>query len=242
MKYVILAAGASSRFNQGYNKTLAKVGNTTILEHIVSGVADQEIIVLVGYDADNIKELLAKKFPTTSFTFVHNDWSYKTNNLYSLWLAKEYLIGNEFITINGDLIFDHRILNTVLDHTGAGVAVSTNTSEQELDYPKAFIDGGLIYDLKRGTAFNWETFGYAIGIYKFSEELSTVFFTYCDGMPYTYLSTAGFHDPIYDLVEFYNQAVYPIDIGDYLWTDVDTTEDLLRANKYIKEIYKCQTK
>ncbi len=69
---IVLAAGASQRM-KGKNKLLLDFGHKTVLETTVSNILDagiQEVIVVVGNEADRVKEAI-KQLPVTVIENLH---------------------------------------------------------------------------------------------------------------------------------------------------------------------------
>ena len=111
MKGVILAAGRSTRLypvTLHTPKCLLKVGNKTMIERQIEyfkkcGIED--MIVIVGFHESKIKEVLGD-----SVKYILNPDFSTTNNIYSLFLAKEDLKGEEFVCVYSDLFFTPKIL------------------------------------------------------------------------------------------------------------------------------------
>ena len=68
--------------------------------------------------------------------------------------------------------------------------------------------------------------GYAIGVYKFNKELSNLFFKEAKLFLEKDLN-AGFHDPLTNL--FNKIIIEKFDTKHYLWTDIDTFDDIEKA-------------
>jgi choline kinase len=104
----------------------------------------------------------------------------------------------------------------------------------EIDSPGTIIDSGRIYDLGRHIPRS-KNGGYAIGVYKFNEELSRAFFKEAE----TLLSNniqAGFHDPLPSL--FKNYPVYAHSTQGLSWADVDEPAEIPQMERTIKRIIK----
>jgi choline kinase len=118
MKAVILAAGRGTRIRSVHGehpKCLIEVDNTTILDHqldALSIVGINDIAIVVGYEK---KQIIAhvndRKLLTQRIRFIENPAFAITNNIYSLWLALDWLRDDSFIVLNADVIFDPEILN-----------------------------------------------------------------------------------------------------------------------------------
>jgi L-glutamine-phosphate cytidylyltransferase len=121
MKAVILAAGRGTRIRSVHGerpKCLIEVDNTTILDHQLDALAMagiNDIAIVVGYEKEQIiAHVNAMKLITQNVHFIENPVFASTNNIYSLWLALDWLRGDSFIVFNADTIFDPEILHLAL--------------------------------------------------------------------------------------------------------------------------------
>ena len=121
MKAVILAAGRGTRIRSLHGehpKCLIEVDNTTILDHqldALSMVGISDVAIVVGYEKEQIiAHVNARRLLTQRIHFIENPVFASTNNIFSLWLALDWLRGDSFIVLNADLIFDPEILNLAL--------------------------------------------------------------------------------------------------------------------------------
>jgi choline kinase len=116
MKAVILAAGRGTRIRSVHGerpKCLIEVDDSTILDHqlaalFTAGIHD--IAIVVGYKKEQIIAHVNNNYPGKRVHFVENPVFAITNNIYSLWLALDWLRGDNFIVLNADVIFDPAIL------------------------------------------------------------------------------------------------------------------------------------
>jgi choline kinase len=121
MKAVILAAGQGTRIRSVHGehpKCLIEVDNTTILDHqldALSMVGINDVAIVIGYEKEqiiahvNVRQLLTQKIH-----LIENPAFAITNNIYSLWLALDWLRGDSFIVLNADVIFDPEILDVAV--------------------------------------------------------------------------------------------------------------------------------
>ena len=121
MKAVILAAGRSTRIRSVHGerpKCLIEVDNTTILDHqleALSMVGIHDVAIVVGYEKEQIiVHVNARRLLTQKILFIENSAFAITNNIYSLWLALDWLRGDSFIVLNADVIFDPEILDLAM--------------------------------------------------------------------------------------------------------------------------------
>ena len=119
MKAVILAAGQGTRIRSVHGehpKCLIEVDNTTILDHQLDSLSlagIRDVAIVVGYEKEQIIHHVMKRKASNlqRIHFIENQAFAITNNIYSLWLALEWLRNDSFIVLNADVIFDAEILD-----------------------------------------------------------------------------------------------------------------------------------
>jgi choline kinase len=122
MKAVILAAGQGTRIRSVHGehpKCLIEVDNTTILDHqleALSMAGIDDVAIVVGYEKEQIMAHVKsrKASVTQRIRFFENPAFAITNNIYSLWLALEWVSGDSFVVLNADVIFDPEILSAAV--------------------------------------------------------------------------------------------------------------------------------
>ena len=119
-KAVILDAGEGRRLRpltEFAPKCLLRLNGITILEHQLSNLAEcgiKKVILVVGYRANQIFQKLTGKNFGLDLNFIQNPVYYKTNTVFSLWLAKNE-IKEDFIYLNGDVVFHKKVLMRLLN-------------------------------------------------------------------------------------------------------------------------------
>src|SRR5215470_17000799 len=119
MKAVILAAGQGTRIRAVHGecpKCLIKVDDKTILDHQIDGLSRagiEQIAIVVGYEKEQIIRHVQGRLGLSQkpkVDFIENPAFAITNNIYSLWLAQDWIGGDGFVCLNADVILDARIL------------------------------------------------------------------------------------------------------------------------------------
>lgn len=237
MKAVILAAGQGTRIRSVHGehpKCMIEVDNATILDHqldalYAAGISD--VAIVVGYEKEQIiNHVMNRKVSNIQrVSFIENPAFAITNNIYSLWLALEWLRGDSFVVLNADVIFDPDVL---------GIAVLTNAPISMIVDPlwrdetmKVIIHGDRVMQMSK--KISREQFsGTYIGITIFSKEIQARFF---DEMR-TLISAGRVND-------FFNVAVQElVDEGVHVgytstdglaWAEIDDPMDLSFAQQNV---------
>lgn len=122
MKAVILAAGRGKRlmpFTENSPKCLVRVGGKPILFYQLSTLQKygiNDVVIASGYKEDSIREYVAKAFPEFKTIFVSNPEYLATDDIYSLYLAKNYL-NEDCLLLDSDVLFHHSVIGRLLAAT-----------------------------------------------------------------------------------------------------------------------------
>lgn len=117
---LLLAAGTGSRLwplTDDAPKCLTEVSGTTILERLVYSLRSRgfkRLVVVVGYLDHCIRKALHTSVGGLKIEFIHSSRFRTTNNIYSLWLARN-AIQDPFVLFESDLIFDTDLLDEMLE-------------------------------------------------------------------------------------------------------------------------------
>ncbi len=113
---LLLAAGMGSRLNpltQSEPKCHTMINGTSILERLVICLERQgfkRLVVVTGHLEHRIQEFLGNQAGGISVEYIFSPLYETTNNIYSLWLARER-IHEPFLLIESDLVFDGSLLD-----------------------------------------------------------------------------------------------------------------------------------
>ena len=122
MQAIILAAGMGKRLGcltKENTKCMVKVCGTTLIERLLNQIVQHEfnqIVIVVGHFGDKLKNLVGDNYKGIPVKYVENPIYQTTNNIYSLYLAKNYLVNDDTVLFESDLIFDDTILTALLDN------------------------------------------------------------------------------------------------------------------------------
>lgn len=118
MKIIILAAGRGERLmplTQNTPKPLIDMGNgNTLLEEQMISIQEAGVIngimLVIGYLAEQIEaKIRAYNEKGFRISTLYNPFWKVSNNLLSLWLARQTIIENDVMITNGDNIFSPRV-------------------------------------------------------------------------------------------------------------------------------------
>ena len=161
MKIIILAAGIGSRLGNTLPKPLTTLKNgksimQMMIENLSSKFNIDDINVVVGYK----KNLIMESFP--SLSYIYNPFFDSTNTSKSLLMALKKNNNSGILWLNGDVIFDLRILDIIEKKIQDGfsfISVNTNgVAEEEVKYT---VKNGFVNELSKSVK---NGLGEAVGI------------------------------------------------------------------------------
>lgn len=129
MQAIILAAGMGKRLKEltsNATKCMVEVNGVTMIERTLSQLDAlnlERIVVVVGYEGQKLMEYIGTLDIQTPVEYVNNDVYYKTNNIYSLYLAKDYLLEDDTLLLESDIIFESAVLQRLLDNPYPSLAL-----------------------------------------------------------------------------------------------------------------------
>jgi choline kinase len=210
-----------SRLGMPYPKplTVLRTGQS-ILAHQIANLSRhislEDILVVVGFK----KELIMEAFP--KLMFVYNDRYDTTNTSKSLLNALEHLGDTDVLWLNGDVVFDARVLDLMMKPSQSCMAVnSAAVGDEEVKYRTA--RDGRIVEVSKHVA---KPEGEAVGINRVIRRdlpLLIESLRACNDMDYF---ERGIELSLKEGARF-----FPIDVNSYPCTEVDFAEDLERANR-----------
>ena len=145
MQGLMLAAGMGKRlgkYTQGNTKCMLEVAGETLIERAVNALKSagiHRLIMVVGYKSENLKNFIKQKIKDMEIIFIDNDNYDKSNNIYSLYLAKDWLEKDDTIMLESDLIFEDRMIQELVANKNKDVALVAKY-EQWMDGTVVTID------------------------------------------------------------------------------------------------------
>ena len=142
MQSIILAAGLGSRLGEltkECTKCMVKINGITLIERMLRQLdryGMDRIIIVTGYKGDILKDYVQNLGINTPVVFVDNSDYRHTNNIYSLWLTREFLEEMDSLVLESDMIFEDRVIEKMLAvDNGCGTFVAR---------PRPWMDGSIV--------------------------------------------------------------------------------------------------
>jgi histidinol-phosphate/aromatic aminotransferase/cobyric acid decarboxylase-like protein/choline kinase len=181
MQAIILAAGMGNRlgkYTQNNTKCMLSINGKTLAERALDALDNAGIkkcVFVVGYKKENVIAFLGSRYKNIDITYVSNDIYDKTNNIYSLYLAKDHLIQDDTLLLESDLIFEDRIISEMLaDNNPTIAAVAHFESWMDGTVVQLSDNNGIAAFIPK-KLFNFDhkdSYYKTVNIYKFSRNFS----------------------------------------------------------------------
>lgn len=181
MQAIILAAGMGKRlheYTRDNTKCMVRVNGITIIERCLR-ILDRKklsrIVIVVGYKGENLVEFIDSLNIVTPICYINNHIYDKTNNIYALALAKEYLCCEDTLLLESDLVFEEKVIDLLLEDSRSTL-VLVDKFESWMDGTCMELDADdCIVNFIPGKHLKFsekEKYYKTVNIYKFSKNFS----------------------------------------------------------------------
>jgi NDP-sugar pyrophosphorylase family protein len=246
MQALILAAGTGSRlkqYTQKVPKCMVPVNGVPMIERAIDSLVEagiKKLYIGLGYKAEVLKKFIADTFSQERLNgmkigFVENPVYDKTNNIYSLWLAREIFTQDDTVLLESDLVFKKDLIKNLVQAKEKNLAV-VSRYEDWMDGTCATLDTDKnILDFIPKSAQNpadAANYYKTVNIYKFGRDFTQSYY-----LPFlqTFMDVFGKNNYYETCLKFLAQTdptllkAYPIP-GD-VWYEIDNPDDLREAEK-----------
>lgn len=244
MQALMLAAGMGKRlgrYTKNATKCMVQVNGTTLIERAIEALVKarvKKLTIVVGYKGDVLINFINSKFNKDKLKgmkieFIENKVYDKTNNIYSLFLARERLCDDDTILLESDIIFKPEIIAKLIKTKDKNLAV-VSRFESWMDGTCALLDeDGNITGILDKSRFNWsDTQNYykTVNIYKFSKEFSKEYY-----VPFleAYQKAFGkndYYEQVLKVLSFLSASTLKgLSISSDAWYEIDDPADLAIA-------------
>ncbi len=190
MQALMLAAGMGKRlgrYTQNGTKCMVQVNGKALIEYAIEALVNagiKKFTLVTGYRSDILKSFLSSKFNDKNLNgmkieYIENPVYDKTNNIYSLWLAKDVLSSDDTILLESDLIFDSKVLNDLISNPEKNLAMVSHF-EPWMDGTCTLLDKEKnIVGMLDKAHFNWNDISdyyKTVNIYKLSKAFSEKYY------------------------------------------------------------------
>lgn len=220
-------------FTQNNTKCMVEVNGVRLIDRLLtqlSALSLERVVIVTGYEGDKLRQYVGTEYNGLTIKYIHNPVYDKTNNIYSLSLAREQLQADDTLLIESDLIFEDSLFRMILDCPDPNVALVAKY--------ESWMDGTMVrIDEERNivnfipkkafkysdTAFYYKT----VNIYKFSKEFSSNHY-----VPFldAYLRVLGnneYYEQVLRVITLIdNSNIKALPLNGQKWYEIDDVQDL----------------
>ena len=240
MQAIILAAGMGKRLGnltQNNTKCMIKVNGVTLIERLLHQLENvnvpnslSRIVIVTGYEGQNLKNYIATlgiKFP---IEYVDNPIYATTNNIYSLYLAKDYLLEEDTLLFESDLIFEDSVIERIAQNPYPSLALvdkfeswmdGTVVTLDEEDNIKRFIPG------RKFSHEETESYYKTVNIYKFSRDFSRTHYVPFLAAYSKALGNNEYYEQVLRVIALLDKPeIKALRLNGEAWYEIDDVQDL----------------
>ena len=240
MQALMLAAGMGKRlgaYTNNQTKCMVKVGGRTLLEHAADALrlaGIRKFVIVAGYESEKLIAFAKEKLSDFDLDFVVNRDYATTNNIYSLYMARDKLQEDDTILLESDLIYEPTLIRQLVEAEAPNM-VAVAKYEQWMDGTVTLLDdNGVIREFIEKKDFSFasaDRYYKTVNVYKFSKAFSADQYVpflcayiraYGENQYYEMVLKALAHLPFAGLRAF--------EMGDMKWYEIDDVQDLDIAN------------
>ena len=237
MQAIILAAGMGKRLGeltQNNTKCMVPVNGTPLIDRLLNQLKDfnlNRVVIVVGYEGQKLVDYIGNRYDESlRIEYVFNPIYDKTNNIYSLALAKQQMEEDDTLLLESDLIFDTSMLDLIVNDPFPNLALVAKY-ETWMDGTMVRIDeDNNIVNFVPKAAFRYEDvdkYYKTVNIYKFSKEFSkTKYVPFLDAYS-TAVGNNEYYENVLRIISFLNNKdLKAIPISSEKWYEIDDKQDL----------------
>ena len=236
MQAIILAAGMGKRlgeYTKNNTKCMVPVNGVPLIDRVLNQLSSlklSRVVIVVGYEGQKLIDYIGNEYNGLKIEYIFNSIYDKTNNIYSLALAKDKMQEDDTLLLESDLIFDDRLFGLVVDNPCPNLALVAKY--------EAWMDGTMVQiDDERNIvnfvpkeAFRHEqadSYYKTVNIYKLSKEFSANRY-----VPFleAYMKAIGnneYYENVLRILSFLDcKDLKALPITDEKWYEIDDKQDL----------------
>lgn len=236
MQAIILAAGMGKRLKeltQNSTKCMVKVNGQTLIERMLSQIDSRDfsrIVIVVGYEGQKLIDYISTLNVKKPIVYVENPIYDKTNNIYSLSLAKDYLCEEDTVLFESDLIFEGSVIDELLEDPRDTLALVDKYESWMDGTCVKLLDDDSIEAFVPGKQFKFDeikNYYKTVNIYKFSKHFSqTHYVPFLDAYTQALGSNEYYEQVLRVITMLDDPEIKAKRLNGQLWYEIDDIQDL----------------
>lgn len=255
MQAIILAAGMGRRLGEltkNNTKCMVEVNGVKLIDRVLTYLSHldlKRIVIVVGYQAENLVNHVENQYGSLNIEFVENPIYDKTNNIYSLALAKDKFKEDDTLLLESDLIYEESMLRLLVDNQQPDLALVAKY-EKWMDGTMVTIDDdcNILNFISKKEFKQTEVDKYykTVNIYKFSKSyINNQYLPLLEAYCQMKGNNEYYEEVLRVLTMIDKSSLKALPIGDEKWYEIDDIQDLdiaetifaegdLKLKKYMK--------
>lgn len=255
MQAIILAAGMGRRLGEltkNNTKCMVEVNGVKLIDRVLtylSHLSLKRIVIVVGYKAENLVNYIENQYGNLNVEFVENPIYDKTNNIYSLALAKDKFKEDDTLLLESDLIYEESMLRLLVDNQQPDLALVAKY-EKWMDGTMVTIDDDCnilnFISKKEFKQSEVDKYYKTVNIYKFSKSyINNQYLPLLEAYCQMKGNNEYYEEVLRVLTMIDKTSLKALPIGDEKWYEIDDIQDLdiaetifaegdLKLKKYMK--------
>lgn len=244
MKAVILAAGVGSRlhpFTADRPKALVDVAGKPLLFRTLDrlaavGISGPDVIIVAGYRQDVLRARLAQA-GRGDCTVVFNEKFEEWNNFWSLYVARAAVGNQAFLQLDGDVLFDAKVLPRMLDAPGEALLATDVRPELDPETMKVQTNGDAAHRVRAVSKKldPKQCLGEYIGVTRLSAGAAGAVFDELLQLSREGLTNEYYEHAYHRLMGRGAVTFQAVDVADCAVTEIDDVADLRRADRLVDD-------
>lgn len=236
MQAIILAAGMGKRLKdltKNNTKCMVKVNGVSLIDRMLHQIEKQHvsrIVIVVGYEGKKLIDYIGSLDITTPITYIDNPIYDKTNNIYSLSLASDWLLKDDTLLFESDIIFEDSVLEALVNDKRETLALvdkyeswmdGTCLELNEDDSIDAFVPGKKLNFTDTGKYYK------TVNIYKFSRDFSSKYYVPFLEAYQKALGENEYYEQVLKVITMLDEPVLKAKrLNGQKWYEIDDIQDL----------------
>ena len=237
MQAIILAAGMGRRlgeYTKDNTKCMLPVNGVRLIDRVLTQLSPlglTRVVIVVGYQGQNLIDYLGHRYDNHfPIEYVENPIYDKTNNIYSLALAKQQLQEDDTLLIESDLIYDDGLFQLLLNNPYPNLALVAKY-ESWMDGTMVRLDDEQnIVDFVSKEAFSFkevDTYFKTVNIYKFSKGFSrTKYVPFLDAYCTAVGNNEYYENVLRIITSLNDHSLKALPLTHEKWYEIDDKQDL----------------
>ncbi|MCH5165991.1 MAG: aminotransferase class I/II-fold pyridoxal phosphate-dependent enzyme [Clostridiales bacterium] len=236
MQAVILAAGMGKRLKeltQNNTKCMVKVNGVSLIErllHQLEAYNLKKIVIVIGYQGQRLVDFIGTLGVKTPIEYVNNHIYDKTNNIYSLSLAKKHLCEDDTLLFESDIIVEDAVIDLLVNDPRDTLAL--------VDKYESWMDGTCvklsddddILEFVPGKKFKFDdmkSYYKTVNIYKFGKHFSKTHYVPFLGAYSAAVGNNEYYEQVLKIITMLDEPeIKAKRLDGQLWYEIDDIQDL----------------